>query len=468
MKTVIIKTLGCKVNQCESEAIGDALQADGQAVVGATTGGADVVVVNTCTVTAKAAMQSRQAVRQAIRANPGARIVVTGCYAQTAPDELAAIAGVDLIVGNGDKHRIPQRIRTDGPGKGVKVRPDDQPGAAEARFDAPPGIARGRRTRPFLKVQDGCDAFCTYCIVPYARGRSRSMPVAQVLHQVDILGRLGYREVVLTGIHIGRYGLDLTPATGLYDLLCRIRDSGAVDRIRLSSIEPNELTHEIVALAAADGSPGRLCPHFHIPLQSGDDDVLRRMRRPYRGEDVAQLVHGIVERLPEAAIGVDTLLGFPGETDAAAAKTVALIEALPVAYLHVFPFSPRRGTPAFSFAEQVPAGVIKTRCARMRRLGGQKRRTFYQRHVGRTIEILVETTRDRSTGWLRGLTDNYVPVRVDGPDGLCNTLHPVEVVRVASDGVPEGRLAGRGGIGQRPTTARPNPQTDFSLTPKPR
>ncbi len=440
MKKILIKTLGCKVNQCESEAIRNALVESDRGVAAADDGRADVVIVNTCTVTRKAAMQSRQAVRQAIRAHPGARIVVTGCHAQTAPGEFAAIDGVDLIVGNRDKHLIPRQIFSELPGQ---TSGDASVGSADivdmGDFQSMPGIAHGGRTRPFLKIQDGCNAFCTYCIVPHARGRSRSLPMDQVLHQVEQLGRLGYREAVLTGIHIGCYGHDLTPAIGLVDLLGHVQHAGTIDRVRLSSIEPAELTDAIIDLAASpEDAMGRLCPHFHIPLQSGDDGILERMHRPYGRDDFKERVHRIIGRLPDAAIGVDTLIGFPGETDAAFENTYAVIRSLPVAYLHVFPFSAREGTPAFSFKDQVPAQVIKRRCARMRRLGASKRRDFYERHIGKVVTVLVEETRDRITGRLKGFSDNYLPVCVDGPDDLINTFQPVEIQRLSSDGVLEG------------------------------
>ena len=440
MKKLLIKTLGCKVNQCESEAIRNALVESDRDFTAAHDGRADVVIVNTCTVTRKAAMQSRQAVRQAIRANPGARIVVTGCHAQTAPAELAAIDGVDLIVGNQDKHLIPRQIYADLPSRDGDDGPTACPDIADVgHFQPLPGIAHGNRTRPFLKIQDGCNAFCTYCIVPHARGRSRSLPMDQVLNQIEQLGRLGYREAVLTGIHIGCYGHDLTPAIGLVDLLGRIQHAGRIDRVRVSSIEPVELTDAIIDLAASgEDTMGRLCPHFHIPLQSGDDGILERMHRPYSGGYFKELVDRITGRLPNAAIGVDTLIGFPGETDEAFENTYALIRSLPVAYLHVFPFSAREGTPAFSFKDQVPAQVIKRRCARMRRLGAKKRRAFYEGHVGKVVTVLVEETRDRVTGRLKGFSDNYIPVRVDGPDDLINTFQPVEIQRLSSDGVPEG------------------------------
>jgi threonylcarbamoyladenosine tRNA methylthiotransferase MtaB len=446
MKRVVVKTLGCKVNQCESEAIRNALvESDGGFTAG-DGGRADVVIVNTCTVTAKAAMQSRQAVRRAVRAHPGARIVVTGCHAHTAGAELAAIDGVDLIVGNDHKHRIPEQILgrrpegdiTDAAGQAAAD------GTSAAPFAALPGLPHGRRTRPFLKIQDGCNAFCAYCIVPYARGRSRSMSTDAVIGQVGQLARRGYREVVLTGIHIGRYGQDLIPVTTLYDLLARIQAAGIIDRIRVSSIEPGELSDGIVGLAASDATlPGRLCPHFHIPLQSGDDTVLARMRRPYSADDFRQLVLRIVDRLPDAAIGVDTLIGFPGETDAAFERTADLIESLPVAYLHVFPFSARQGTPAFSYPDPVPAAVIKRRCERMRRIGSQKRRRFYRRTVGREAMVLVEARRGGRDRLLLGLTDNYVPVRFDGPDRWINTFQKVAVQGLAPDGIPEGRATFR-------------------------
>ena len=443
MKKILIKTLGCKVNQCESEAIQNALVASGHGATSCDDGMTEVVIINTCTVTRKAAMQSRQAVRQAIRANPGARIVVTGCHAQTAPAELAAIDGVDLIVGNRDKGEIPRQILA-----GVPKHAGDVPAACSDvagvdQFDVLPGIAHGGRTRPFLKIQDGCNAFCTYCIVPHARGRSRSLPMDQVLSQIEQLARLGYREVVLTGIHIGCYGHDLTPATGLYDLLCRIRDAGSIDRIRVSSIEPAELSDDIINLAdSGEDIPGRLCPHFHVPLQSGDDEILKRMHRPYRRDYFKALVQTIIGRMPNAAIGVDTLIGFPGETDEAFENTYALIQSLPVAYLHVFPFSAREGTPAFSFKDQVPTLVNKKRCEKMRRLGAKKRQAFYARDVGQKVTVLVEETRDKTDGRLKGLSDNYIPVRFDGPDDLTNTFQQVVIQRISSDGLPEGKLNG--------------------------
>lgn len=443
LKRFIIKTLGCKVNQCESEGIGNALVESGHRPGAPDDDTTDVVIINTCTVTSKAGMQSRQAVRQAIRSYPGARIVVTGCHAQTAHKELSAIAGVDWVVGNSDKHKIPQMLLGEGNQlTDCRLSTDCCPDVtAVDRFQAMPSIAHGSRTRPFLKIQDGCNAFCTYCIVPHARGRSRSLPQDQVLGQIDRLARLGYREVVLTGIHIGCYGHDLHPSSNLYDLLRRIQEAGAIERIRISSIEPAELTNDIVNLAVSeDALAGRLCRHFHIPLQSGDDNILQRMHRPYDRNYFKALVQGIHDRLPDAAIGVDTLIGFPGETDEAFEHTFELIRSLPVAYLHVFPFSARKGTPAFSFKAQVPNSVIKARCQRMRRLGAEKRNDFYKRFVGRQVSVLVEETRDRLDNRLKGLTDNYIPVYFFGSDDYFNTFQNVMIERLSQVGLPEGEV----------------------------
>lgn len=440
MKKVIVKTLGCKVNQCESEAIRNALVDAPKGFIAGYGEDADVVIVNTCTVTAKAAMQSRQAVRQAIRSNPGARVVVTGCHAQTAKEELAAIDGIDLIVDNRNKDRIPALLIGDLPEHDDISR---KPELAESPHATPvvnlPGLPHGRRTRPFLKIQDGCNAFCTYCIVPHARGRSRSMPMDQVLLKVAQLGEMGFREVVLTGIHIGCYGQDLDPSTSLYQLLCCIRDSGAADRVRISSIEPAELKGEIIDLARSDRhTAGRLCPHFHIPLQSGDNDILRRMHRPYDRAYFRQLICKIADQLPDAAIGLDTLIGFPGETENAFENTYRLVQSLPVTYLHVFPFSARKGTPAYAYPGQIAPDIIKDRCKRMRRLGARKRIDFNTRFVGSQVTVLVESTRDGSSGRLKGLTDNYISVSIDGPDSLMNTIARVRVQRLTSDGVLQG------------------------------
>ncbi len=434
MKKFIIKTLGCKVNQYESEAIAQYLKESGlmesnqdPAINGEDT---QFYIVNTCTVTQKASMQSRQAVRQAIRSNPNARIIVTGCYAQTEPDEIKKIKGVHYIIGHSDKHKIPEMI--------ISEKEKDLPYpkiicrdiSNEHNFKQAPVITYGNRTRPVLKIQDGCNSFCTYCIVPYARGRSRSMPSESVLVNIKKLKEAGYREVVLSGIHLGCYGLDLSPETSLFKLLSRIHESRAINRIRLSSIEPLELTEDIIKLVA---KPGSVCHHFHIPLQSGDDLILKRMHRPYTSSFFRKLVRTIHELIPDAGIGVDTLIGFPGETDEAFENTYSLIAELPVSYLHVFPFSNRQKTKASQYPDKVPSSIIKIRCQKMRELGNLKKIEFYRKMIDRKVEVLIEEKSKYSTGFLKGITSNYVPVFVSGKDDLKNTIVNVRIKKLNSD-----------------------------------
>ncbi|MDM8522595.1 tRNA (N(6)-L-threonylcarbamoyladenosine(37)-C(2))-methylthiotransferase MtaB [Desulfococcaceae bacterium HSG8] len=404
MKKFAVTTLGCKVNQYESESVAQSLEAAGQLPAGDAR--ADICIINTCTVTHKAAMQSRQAIRQAIRANPGARIIVTGCYAQTEPDEIKKIEGVHDIISHSDKHRIPGM-----------VSPGESPNP-ESR------IPNSSRTRPFLKIQDGCDAFCTYCIVPYARGPSRSMQPEEVLENIARLGKAGFHEVVLTGIHLGCYGLDLSPPASLSELLSCICKLSVIDRIRLSSTEPHELNEEIISLTA---SSDNICHHFHIPLQSGNDGILKKMHRPYTREFFTELILNIRKMIPDAAIGVDTLIGFPGESEAAFEDTYTLIEQLPVTYLHVFPFSPRRGTPAYGYPARVPPDIIKARCGKMRELGNLKKKEFYRIFLNKTVEILIEGRMDKATGLLKGVTSNYIPVLINGEDDMKNTFVSVRV-----------------------------------------
>ena len=421
--------MGCKVNQAESESIAqELLTSDWSATKSCDE--AEVCIVNTCTVTQKASMQSRQAIRKAIRANPKARIVVTGCYAQTAPQEIEGIEGVDYVVGQDQKLTFSRLIR--GPGH---VGFDNQEiGSGEdsenRQFQVMPTAISATRTRPFLKIQDGCDAYCTYCIVPYARGRSRSMPPENVLQGIQQLADADFHEVVLTGIHLGAYGQDLAAGSNLAALLSRIRDLAAVDRIRLSSIEPLELTEDVIQLVA--GSP-MFCRHFHIPLQSGDDRILTKMGRPYTRQAFIDLVVKINKLMPDAAIGADTLIGFPGESDDAFENTYNLINDLPLSYLHVFPFSARPGTPAAGLADKIPQAVIKDRCEQMRRLGLVKRIRFYRQFVGQTLPLLIEAKRIEPSGLLKGISSNYLPVLIAGGDELKNKIIDVRIEKMTEN-----------------------------------
>jgi len=426
-----ITTLGCKVNQSESDAIAMNLKScHWMPAEGSET--SEICIINTCTVTQRASMQSRQAVRQAIRANPNCRIVVTGCYAQTEPEAFKKIKGIHYLIGNTDKHRIVEIIAADrntAAEHSLSSDTDVQPSPPLKRTLK--GIA-GSRTRPFFKIQDGCNAFCTYCIVPRARGPSRSLPVGDVLEGIKALSNAGYQEIVLTGIHLGHYGLDLIPETNLSDLLDRIAGSNLATRVRLSSIEPLELTDDLID-RIADASC--YCHHFHIPLQSGDNQILKKMKRPYTVDYFKQLVSKIHNHIPDAAIGVDTLVGFPGETDAAFENTYELIGELPITYLHVFPFSTRPGTPAAQFPDKVAPTVVKKRSKQLRHLGNTKRMNFYREFIGKELEVLIESTRHPQTGLAKGVSSNYIPVLIDTNEDCTNKLLSVRLTDLVDNAV---------------------------------
>jgi len=426
-RKVCVTTLGCKVNQFESESLRSELQSLGWRFSdGAET--ADVCIINTCTVTQKASMQSRQAIRRAIRENPGAIIVATGCYAQSEPLELQKIENLDYIIANSDKHRI-ARIVTEAsqPSRAdtnpVVLHHDIRLERCLHNISAP---ITSDRTRPFIKIQDGCDHFCTYCIVPYTRGKSRSLPVEAVMNEICNLPPDKSNEIVLTGIHLGRYGLDFSPPSSLLDLLNRIHETDKIGRIRLSSIEPLEFTDDLLNFSAASK---RICHHFHIPLQSGDASILKKMNRPYDPVFFDELIQKIHIAIPDVSIGVDVMVGFPGETDDAFANTYQLLEKLPIAYLHAFPFSPRPGTPASQFQDQVDAAVIKTRRNRLLTLGMKKKAAFYHEIIGKTLVVLVENKRDTATGLLTGVSGNYVRVLLDGDDRLKSQLIPCRILK---------------------------------------
>jgi threonylcarbamoyladenosine tRNA methylthiotransferase MtaB len=415
-KTFYIETLGCKVNQYESDGIAADLEEQGF-IRGEKKDKADICIVNTCAVTSKAGMQSRQAIRKLIRENPNSRIMVTGCHAQTDPELVGQIQDIDQIICHQDKGKIASAIAKNFPDStGFQdfsfKKTDHGKTASFLGFDKP---VSGSMTRAYLKIQDGCNAFCTYCIVPHARGASVSMPLSQVYHHLEGLAHKGFKEVIITGIHTGLYGLDLDPPSSLSSLVTVLDKEKHVDRIRISSIEPNEITQELIDMA----KPGHiLCDHFHIPLQSGDNEVLKRMKRPYTSEEFELVVNKIHDTLPHAGIGLDTLIGFPGETDAQFENTYNLVERLPVSYLHVFPFSPRKGTPAFHFTPKVPDAVIKERCARMRGLDRRKREDFIRKNQGRILRGLVQHQDDKKSGMLKAVTSNYLNVFVEKNDGL--------------------------------------------------
>lgn len=420
-RTAAIATLGCKTNQFESAALEERLTAAGWAIV-PFEAGAELVIVNTCTVTAATDSQSRNLIRRARRLHPQCRVVVTGCYAQVDPQTLAAIPGVALVLGNEEKRDLLRLLAEEGAGA-VRVSAIRETTTAEVATLG----SFAERSRAFVQIQNGCDAFCTYCIIPYARGRSRSVPVEQVLQQVRDFVVAGYPEIVLTGIHIGGYGSDFTPATNLTTLLQRLLTETMVKRLRLGSIEPTEIPETLLDLLAS--SPV-LCPHLHIPLQAGDDVVLARMGRHYDTAFFRALIERIHARLPETAIGLDVIVGFPGESEAEFAQTFSFIESLPVSHLHVFPFSKRPGTPAATMAEQVPGDVAKARAAQLRDLGESKLAAFAQRFVGQELEVVVEGGQGRER---RGLSRNYLAVRFAGGAELIGQAVTVRIVGIEAE-----------------------------------
>lgn len=428
--SISLITLGCKVNQSDAASLASELKARGHRVVYPSEP-ADVTIIHTCTVTQKTDYQSRQLIRRVVASDPARQVIVTGCYAQVSPESLQEIAGIDFIVGIHERTRIPQIVSR---GKCATpyafVSPSEETQVFEENLSPFTG-----RTRAYLKVQDGCDSFCSYCLVPFARGRNRSFPLDRALARAGELSRQGFQEVVLTGIHLGTYGQDLTPPITLLDLLRALEGEQFNFRLRLSSIEPAEFTPELIRFLAA--SP-RICPHLHIPLQSGDDGILQEMNRNYSSSFFEDLVRRLVRSIPGVTIGVDVIGGFPGEDEQAFGNTMQLIESLPLAYLHVFPFSRRKGTPAFSSPGQVPSRVIKDRCRALRELGWRKKSLYHTSFLGRTLQVLVESKRDRDTGMLKGYSQNYIPVLIPGGEEWMNHRVDVEVTELR-----DGRVLGK-------------------------
>jgi threonylcarbamoyladenosine tRNA methylthiotransferase MtaB len=428
MRTLLTHTLGCKLNQAETHALGARFRAAGFDVSGLG-GGGDVVLINSCTVTETAEIECRKLVRRALRHNPLAFVIVTGCYAQLRPEEVASIEGVDLVLGSAEKARALELAGDMQKGAVPKVLVSEI--ASDRSFGPAFTGAEDGRARAFLKVQDGCDYRCSFCTIPKARGASRSQPTADAVAQARKLVGQGFGEIVLTGVNVGDYGGQ--SGSNLAELLrALLGDVPGLLRLKVSSIEPNLLTDEIVELAAADP---RLLPHFHVPLQSGSERVLRMMRRRYQPEEYARRVERIVERVPHCAIGVDVIVGFPGETERDFLDTVDFLAGLPVAYLHVFTYSERPDTPAAGMGEQVDREERRRRTRALRQLSERKLARFAARHEGQVRPVLFERVQD--DGLLTGLTDNYIRVDVAGPPDLEG-----RVVSVRIGAFSQGRAVG--------------------------
>ncbi|HET9219119.1 MAG TPA: tRNA (N(6)-L-threonylcarbamoyladenosine(37)-C(2))-methylthiotransferase MtaB [Terriglobia bacterium] len=427
-RSFFVANFGCRASQSEGAAVEQQLL-HGAATRADSAFSADVVVVNTCTVTEEADREARQLIRRIGSRNPNARVLVTGCYAQRAPDELAVLRGVTHVVGNSHKPILGQLalsvLDTDfqavEPAGRAEIFCSDI--FLENELKPESHLGSGGRTRAIVKVQDGCNANCSFCIIPSVRGRSRSLLPASVVEEIEALVDRGYKEVVLSGIHLGTYGRDLEPKTSLYHLIADILGTiPRLERLRLSSIEPLEVTPEIIALVASEP---RMARHFHIPLQSGSSQMLRAMRRPYQPAHYKDLLDRIRERIPEAAIGADVMVGFPGETDREFSETFRLIEDAPLTYLHVFPYSARPGTPAAELKERVPAHVASFRAKALRQLIARKHASFVTSMLGRVLDVLVLQPGE-------GLTANFLRVRT--PEDLTsNQWVPLEIAGLLQD-----------------------------------
>jgi threonylcarbamoyladenosine tRNA methylthiotransferase MtaB len=426
MSSVSIHTLGCKLNYAESGSLSEAFRERAFDVLpfGNAT---DVTVINTCSVTDEADRKCRQAIRRAQRLNPDTYIVVTGCYAQLQPNNIASIPGVDSVLGSAEKFRLFDLIADFNKRDQTQVDVSCIDDATEFG----PAFASGDRTRAFLKVQDGCDYSCSFCTIPLARGKSRSAQISDIVAQAGEIGERGFREVVLSGGNIGLFGED----TGerLIDLLKALDAVEAIERFRISSIEPNLLTDEIIDFVGASRA---FVPHFHIPLQSGDDEVLGKMRRRYKRQRYVDRVNRIKTVMPHACIGVDVIVGFPDETDEQFMNTFAFLEELPISYLHVFTYSERPDTVAVDLVEAgtaapVPKPVRGNRNAALRRLSEAKRLAFYTSQLGAERRVLWEDSRRNSgTGIMHGFTDNYVKVERENDPSMVNQTETIRLIEL--------------------------------------
>ncbi|HET8837384.1 MAG TPA: tRNA (N(6)-L-threonylcarbamoyladenosine(37)-C(2))-methylthiotransferase MtaB [Flavobacteriaceae bacterium] len=429
-KKVAFYTLGCKLNFSETSTIARSFEKEGFSRVDFSEE-ADIYVINTCSVTENADKRFKTIVKHAQQANKDAFVIAIGCYAQLKPEELADVDGVDLVLGASEKFKITDYLN--------QLSKSDQPGKVhsceinEADFYVG-AYSLGDRTRAFLKVQDGCDYKCTYCTIPLARGISRSDKLENVLKNASEIASKGIKEIVLTGVNIGDYGKgefgNKKHEHTFLELIKNLDQVDGVERIRISSIEPNLLKNETIDFVAESNS---FVPHFHIPLQSGSNALLKLMRRRYMRELYVDRVRQIKNRMPQACIGVDVIVGFPGETKELFLETYRFLNELDISYLHVFTYSERENTPAAKMPGRVPMNVRKKRSKLLRGLSVKKRRAFYESQLGKQATILLES--ENKSGYIHGFTENYVKVKLPWNPAYVNTLHKVELTEIDEDGL---------------------------------
>lgn len=430
MRSFHIYTLGCKLNFSESSAIAKNLADEGYERVNFEDG-ADVYVINTCSVTDHADRKCKKVVAQAKKHNPDAFIAIVGCYAQLKPEEIARIQGVDVVLGAAEKFNINSYLL-----QGHPETPLIRNGNIKDVKDYTPAFSSGDRTRTFLKVQDGCDYFCTFCTIPLARGKSRNASVAETVQKAREAVAGGAKEIVLTGVNIGDFG----QSTGetFFELVKALDREVDVPRFRISSIEPNLLSDEIIAYCAQSS---KFVPHFHIPLQSGNNDILKKMRRKYERELYAERVSSIRRLMPDACIGVDVITGFPSEGEEEFLDTYRFINELDVSYLHVFTYSERSNTGALKMKGKVPVSVRKDRTNMLRILSEKKRRAFYDSQLGKTWKVLFEAENDGE--WMHGFTENYLKVKMPYDPLYINEIREARMLEQDNEGVMTVRLTNR-------------------------
>ena len=446
MRTAKLITMGCKVNQYDTQSMREALHRNGYAIVDEETSQqpSDLYLINTCTVTNAADQKARQTIRRALRQNPNAKVLVTGCYAESDREAIEAIPGVTFVFGNREKTDFQQYLDildtdTTSPADAASEAPSPllaidpvqhDPVREHARFSK--GISEaGTRTRALIKVQDGCSAFCTYCIIPYVRGRMTSRPLDAIAEEARCIADSGIKEVVITGVHLGAYGVDTGREKDIADILAYIHDIDGIERIRFSSIEPmyfpDTLGERMAALP-------KCMPHFHLPLQAGSDAVLRRMRRRYTTAEFAHLVENLRHHFgDDVGITTDMMVGFPGETDAHFETSCQFVETIGFSQLHVFRYSPRKGTPAATYPDQVPPHIAAARSRTMIALGERLHTTFRQRMLGKQKAVLIEASREGKNNHLAGFTDNYLRVLVDAPESAINQIQSVTLGALEGD-----------------------------------
>ena len=427
-KRVAFLTLGCKVNQYDSDAMRSLFLSRGYTTAEED---ADIYVINTCSVTSVGDKKSRQLIRRIRREHPGAIIAAAGCYAQLSPEEVAA-AGCDVVVGNQNRAHIVDYIEEAAAGRAGNHVVDIM---RVAEFENLTVTPEGEeKTRAFVKVQEGCDNYCTFCIIPYARGRLKSRRPEDAVAEVALLADKGYREIVLTGIHLGNYGVDLRDGTRLSSLVEALLAISGISRIRLGSIESVEVSDELIRILQTER---RVCRHLHLPIQSGSDAVLARMHRHYRLAEFKKLIGTLREKIPGLALTTDLIVGFPGETEALFAETLETLRELQFSGIHVFPYSPRTGTPAAGYPDQVSTAVKKERVHRVEELEKEIARVYRQTFLGKTVRVLAEEIRG---GRWEGLSDEYIRVTFDGPGIEKGGLYDVYITALTEEGM-EGEIA---------------------------